>query len=75
MTVWPSSDSVYEIMLEICKILLHIDSWSNQDFLEFLLTGTCRDRVSADDILLKALECIDAAADSSLAEHLGSLLE
>ena len=75
MTVWSSSDNIYEILLEICKILLHIGSWSNQDLLEFLLTCTCRDRMSADDVLLKTLESVDAAADSCLAEHLGSLLE
>ena len=62
-------------LLEICKILLHVGSWSDQDLLEFLLTCTCWDRMSADDVLLKTFESVDAAADSCLAEHLGSLLE
>ena len=57
-------------LLEICKVLLHVGSWSNQDFLEFLLTCTCRDRVSADDIFLKTFEGIDTATDCSLAEYL-----
>ena len=75
MTVWPSSDSIYEILLEICKILLHIDSWSNQDFLELLLTCTSWNRMTADNILLKTLESVDSASDCCLAENLGSLLE
>ena len=75
MTDRSSSYRIEYQILEICKVLLHIDSWSNQDFLEFLLTGTSRDRVSADDILLKTLEGVDSATDCSLAEHLGSLLE
>ena len=62
-------------LLEICKILLLVNSWSNEDFLELLLTCTCRDRMSTDDILLKTFECVDTSADSRLAEHLGSLLE
>ena len=39
-------------LLEICEILLNICCRSNENLLEFLLTGTCRDRMSADDILL-----------------------
>ena len=62
-------------LLEICKILLHIGSRSDQDFLEFLLTCTCRDRMSADDIFLKTFKSIDAAADCCLAEYLCCLLE
>ena len=62
-------------LLEICKVLLHVGSWRNQDFLEFLLTSTCRDWVSADDIFLKTFEGIDTATDCSLAEYLCSLLE
>ena len=62
-------------LLEICKILLLVNSWSNEDFLELLLTCTCRDRMSADDILLKTFERVDASADSRLAEYLGGLLE
>ena len=62
-------------LLEICKILLLVYSWSYKDFLELLLSCTCRDRMTADDILLKTLESIDATADSCLAEYLCSLLE
>ena len=47
-------------ILEISKILLHIGSWSYQYFLEFLLTCTCRDRMTADYILLEAFKSIDA---------------
>ena len=62
-------------LLEICKILLSIGSRSHEDFLELLLTCTCRDRVSADDILLKTFKVVYATSDSGLAEYLGCLLE
>ena len=65
---------IYDL-LEICKILLLVYSRSNEDFLELLLTCTCRDRMTADDILLKTLESIDATADRCLAEYLCILLE
>ena len=65
----------YLNLLEICKILLSVYCWSNEDFLELLLTSTGRDRVSADNVLLKTLESVDTTTDSRLAEHLGSLLE
>ena len=74
-TCQSSSSNICRDLLEICKILLHVHSRSNEDLLELLLTCTCRDRMSADDILLKTLESIDATADSRLAEHLCSLLE
>ena len=70
-----SPSSYMCLLLEICKILLHVSSWSNKNFLELLLTCTCRDRMSADNILLKTFESIDAATDRCLAEYLGSLLE
>ena len=73
-SVWIQPLSLYDL-LEICKILLLVDSWSNEDFLELLLTCTCRDRMTTDDILLKTFESIDATADSCLAEYLCSLLE
>ena len=62
-------------LLEICKILLLVNSRSNQNLLELLLTCTCRDRMTADNVLLKTLESVDSTADSSFAEHLCSLLE
>ena len=64
-----------EHLLEICEILLHVGRRSNQDFLELFLTGSCRNRMSADDVLLKTFEGVDTATDCSLAEHLGCLLE
>lgn len=67
--------SYHVVMLEVCKILLHVGSRSHKDFLEFLLTCTGRDRVSADDIFLKTFKGIDTATDCSLAEYLCSLLE
>ena len=73
-SVWIQPLSLYDL-LEICKILLLVDSRSNEDFLELLLTCTCRDRMTADDILLKTLESIDATADCCLAEYLCGLLE
>ena len=71
----PDSSDVYVSILEICKVLLHVGSWSDQNLLEFLLTCTCRDRMSADDIFLKTFKSIHAASDSCLAEYLCSLLE
>ena len=65
----------YLNLLEICKVLLSVNCRSNEDFLELLLTCTGRDRMSADNVLLKTLESIDTTADSRLAEYLGSLLE
>ena len=62
-------------LLKICKILLSVCSRSNKNLLELLLTGTCRDRVSADNVLLKTLESIDTTSDSCIAEYLCSLLE
>ena len=38
-------------------------------------TSACRDEMSADDVLLHALKEVLLAADGSLIEHLGSLLE
>ena len=67
--------SIYGDLLEICKILLDICCWSNENLLELLLTGTCRDWMSADNVLLKTLESINTTADCSLAEYLCSLLE
>ena len=66
---------MYIDLLEICEILLDICCRSNENLLEFLLTGTGRDRMSADYILLKTLESVDTTTDSGLAEHLRSLLE
>mgnify|MGYP003303535384 CR=1 FL=1 len=62
-------------LLELSEVCSDFLLRSDQDFLEVLLAGTCRDSVSADDILLKTLEIVYAAADSSLGENLGSLLE
>ena len=62
-------------LLEICKILLLVNSWSNENFLELLLTCACRDWMTADNVLLKTLKSVNSATDCSLAEHLGSLLE
>ena len=67
--------SVMLILLEICKILLHINCWSNQNLLEFLLACTGWNRMSADNILLKTLKSIDTTSDSCLAENLSCLLE
>ena len=62
-------------VLQFAHGLLVLFHRGDQDFLEFLLAGTCRDCMSADDILLQAFEVVDAASDGCLAEHLGGLLE
>ena len=48
---------------------------ADHDILVVLETGTCRDEVTADDVLLQTLEVIDAATDGGLAENLRCLLE
>ena len=48
---------------------------ADNNILELFLTGTCRNEVTADDILLKTLEIIHTSADSGFAEDLGCLLE
>ena len=67
--------SVYNNLLEISKILLIVVCLSDENLLEYLLSCTSRDRVSADDIFLKTFEVVNAASDSCLAEYLCSLLE
>ena len=62
-------------LLKIAHRLLVLFHRGYQDFLEFLLAGTCRDGMSADDVLLQTFEGIYAASDSCLAEYLRSLLE
>ena len=45
------------------------------DLSELTHTGTCRDEVTADDVLFHALQVIDFTADSGFVEYLSGLLE
>ena len=47
----------------------------NHQLAELAQTSTCRDKVTADNVLLHTLQIIDLALDSRLVEHLGCLLE
>ena len=38
-------------------------------------TGTCGDKVTADDVFLHAYEVVDLAVDGSFVEHFGRFLE
>ena len=69
-------DNYYEgNLLKVIHFLEIILFAADHDILEFLLAGAGRNKMTADHILLKTLEIIDARTDSGLAEHLGSLLE
>ena len=63
------------MFLEFVEFLRELVLASYDDVLIFLQTGTGRNQVTADDILLEAFEVVDAAADGGFAEHLGGLLE
>ena len=66
---------VIRYCLELAHGLLVFVHRGHQDFLEFLLAGTGRDCMSANDIFLKTFERIYAASDGCLAEYLRGLLE
>ena len=59
-------------LVHLCFVVLLA---SYYDILVLLETGTGRDEVTTDDVLLKSFEVVDATSDSGLAEHLGGLLE
>ena len=48
---------------------------SHDDLLELAQTGSGGDEVTADDVLLHALEVVHLALDGGFVEHLGGLLE
>ena len=60
--------------LKLVQFIYSFVAATDHDILVVLKTGTCRDEVTADDVLLQTLEVIDATADSGFAEDLGSLL-
>ena len=68
------SNCIDEI-LKLAHLSLVLVLAADQDVLELLLTGTGRNEVTADDVLLEAFEVIDTTSDRGLAEHLGGLLE
>ena len=61
--------------LEFAHFLFVLILASDDDVLELLLTGTGRNEMTADDILLETFEVIDTGSDGRLAENLGCLLE
>ena len=67
--------SVSAKILEFVHLPLVFFFASYDDVLVILETCTCRDEVTADDVLLQALEVVDPCADCSLREDLCRLLE
>jgi|GEM_PF-4878547 len=64
-----------ELSLEFVELLCKFVLASDDDVLVGLETCSGRNQMSADDILLKSFEVVNAAADCSFAEDLGGLLE
>ena len=64
-----------QILLELAHFGFIFILASDYDVLEFLLAGTGRNQMSADDILFQALEVVDARPDGSFAKYLRGLLE
>ena len=54
---------------------VEVVSAANYQVVEVALTCTCWDEVTADDVLLHALQIIGLAKDGCLVEHAGGLLE
>ena len=48
---------------------------AHNNAVELTESGTCRDKVTADDVLLHALEIVGLAGNSSFVEYLGGFLE
>ena len=71
----PANYAVMKRPLEVIHFLEIVLLAADYDILEFLLACAGWNKMTADHILLKTLEIIDARTDSGLAEHLGSLLE
>ena len=70
-----SFTDIREEPLEFVHFLFVLVLGTDDDVLELLLTGTCRDEMSADDILLESLEEIHTTSDGCLRENLRGLLE
>ena len=56
-------------------VLLHLVGITNDDFVELTQTGTSRNEVTADNVLLHTLEVVGLSADGCFVEHLRCLLE
>ena len=70
-----SFTDIREEPLEFVHFLFVLVLGTDDDVLELLLTGTSRDEMSADDILLESLEVIHTTSDGCLRENLRGLLE
>lgn len=67
--------AVVEHILTIGLHTLIVLFRTNDELLPLTQAGTSGNEVTADHVLLHALEIIDLATDSSLVEHLRRLLE
>ena len=66
-------DVVGIVGLGQCLLVLVLAA--HDDVAEQWQTGTGGDEVAADNVLLHALEVVNASADGCFVEHLGGLLE
>lgn len=62
-------------LLQLVELGHHVVLAADNDVLVLLESGTGRNQVTADHVLLQTLQVVDAGADGGLAEYLGGLLE
>ena len=74
-TVWCVLAAVFKDVLAAHLAAVHVFTASYDYLVEAALTCTCWYEVTADYVLLHALERVALTTYSSLVEHLGGLLE